>query len=81
MTDEMLKALIMVSAPIIVAYIGWTVTSIIKLRLEIAALKQHVSDNYPNNKDMDEVKTKLDEVVRTLYRMEGRSMAAHDSGN
>lgn len=81
MSDEWIKILITMSIPTIVAYVGWTVGSIISLRAKISDLREHVTNNHPNNKDMDEVKAKLDRVFEACLRMEGRSMATHESGS
>lgn len=72
MTDEWIRLALTVSAPVIVGWIGWVITAIIRLRMDLAALKLHVSENYPSNKAMDEVKQKLDDVVKTLYRIAGQ---------
>lgn len=70
--DEFTKYLLAVAVPASVGYVGWSIASIIRLRVDLAALKLHVAENYPKHKDLDEIKKELRQLSMMIYEIAGK---------
>lgn len=63
----------------IVAFVGWTIVSIISCKKETSDLKVHVAEKYSTNEDAAEMKhqiqrlvDKVDSMLELLYKINAR---------